>query len=136
MHSQVTIQIDFSFKGETYHPSLQLDLDSLMREYGRLPDLHVLLATRNQIDTYSYLYEVMCAHEIHFQDAAGLADRHVINGQFDMAGFEQAWREQQQLSQLADIAQQYMGIADLSQQPGLQQTLMAAFCLGKEQREL
>lgn len=134
MHSQVTIQIDFSFKGETYHPSLLLDLDSLMREYERLPDLYVLLATRNQIDTYSYLYEVMCAHEIHFQDATGLADQYLADGQFDIAGFEQAWREQQQLRQLADIAQQYMGITDLSQQPALQQGLMAAFRLGKEQR--
>lgn len=131
MNSRITIQIDFSFKGETYHPMLQLDLDALMIEFGHLPDLHAHLAKRNGIDTYSYLYDLMCSHEIVFSEPAGLAVDFLQGEDFDHAGFEQAWREQQDLIHLAAIADEHMGIADLKQHPDLQQALLAAFRYGQ-----
>ena len=131
MNSRITIQVDFSFKGETYHPILQLDLDSLMIEFGHLPDLHAHLAKRNGIDTYSYLYDLMCAHEVVFSSAMGLAVDFLHGEDFDIAGFEKAWREQHELARLAAIADEHMGITNLVQHPELQQALLAAFRYGQ-----
>lgn len=133
MNSRITIQVDFSFKGETYHPMLQLDLDALMVEFGHLPDLHTHLASCNGIDTYSYLYDLMCAHEVVFSAPAGLAVHFLQGEDFDLAGFERAWHEQQDLAHLAAIAHEHMAITDLVQHPELQQALLAAFRYGQSQ---
>jgi hypothetical protein len=132
MTSRISVQIDFSYQGETYHPRMELDLDVLMDVHGTLPDLYPMLASQHHIDTYSYLYEVMCAHEITYSDAQGLAADFLQQDEFDQHGFEQAWRQQRLLQQLAELAQSQMQIDDLSQHPPLQQALLAAYKLGRQ----
>lgn len=132
MTSRISAQIDFSYQGKTHHPRMELDLDALMGVHGALPDLYPMLASQHHIDTYSYLYEVMCAHEITYSDAQGLAADFLQQSEFDQHGFEQAWQQQGLLQQLAGLAQSQMQIDNLNQHPQLQQALLAAYELGRQ----
>ena len=64
MINQITATIEFSFKGETHRPSVELDLDQLMQQYGTIPPLHRMLAALHNIDSYSYEYEMLEAEDI------------------------------------------------------------------------
>lgn len=134
MHNSIRVSLEFSFKGETYSPSAVIELDSIDGSAGP-PDWHAVLASMNNIDTYSYAYEVMQTSELHFSDASGLAVYHLHDGQFDFVGFIQARGGQQAAAQLESIARDFLGIADLDAEPRVQAALRAAFELGKASRD-
>jgi len=95
MSNQITAHIQFNFKGKTLTPTAILDLDSLMQQHGTIPDLHQMLATLNNIDSYSYEYEMMLGEEVRFRDAKGLATSFFDKNGFNITAFEQKWHEQQ-----------------------------------------
>ncbi|MDH5300014.1 MAG: hypothetical protein OEW58_01465 [Gammaproteobacteria bacterium] len=135
MANKITVSVHFYFKGIEYQPRLALDLDEIMRLNDALStELYSSIAIANHIDLYSYEYEVMLEEEILFSDAEGLAGDFFHDGYFDIAGFEQAWRDQQYLQLLDAIAKQHMGIESLSAQPQLQAALLAAYTAGKNSR--
>ena len=135
MSSRITLQVSFSFKGETYHPACELDLDAVMASHGELPDFHHLIAEAAQIDSYSYLYEVLCAHEIEYRNASGLATQFLHDGQFDINAFQQAWHRQRLEQDLAKLATRYLGAEALTAQPQLLPALHAAWELGRRSRD-
>jgi len=127
--------VEFSFKGETYDPALVVDLDAVMNAHGHIPDLHPSIARANDIDSYSYLYEVLEAHSITYANATGLAAGFLNDGYFDAAGFERRWLEEQKLIALRPIAQRHLAIDDLERHPDLMGALLAAYEAGHASRQ-
>lgn len=131
MSNRIDASIEFSFKGESYSPTATIDLDIMMEKSGQLPNLHRTLALQHNIDTYSYLYEVMESHGIQYSNASGLAVHCLHDGQFDLQAFETLWREAHEAVGLADIAREQLGIEDLNSEPRIKQALLQAYRLGK-----
>jgi hypothetical protein len=127
----ITARIEFSFQGQNYAYTSQLDLDHLLNRYDELPMLHAIMATQHGIDTYSYLYEVMQEADIEFVEPLGYAVNYLIEGEFDIAALARNWQAQKALALLQPIARRELGIDDLDQQPALKQALIAAYNLGR-----
>jgi len=130
MKNTIKAQVDFSFRGETYHPSIELDLDQFVAQNSDFTTLHQTIAQANNIDTYSYLFEVMEATPIQFSDATGLAADYLQDNQFDFAGFSQALKDKQLSQALNSIAQKTLNTDDIDKQPELKAALIAAYQLG------
>ncbi len=131
MKNSIDAQIEFSFKGETYSLTTNIDLDEFMEHEHSFPSFHARLARDNKIDTYSYLYEVMLETGIRFANAQGLAADFLSDGDFNQGAFITAWQENRVLAQLEPIAARELGIANLNQHQGLKNALVQAYNLGK-----
>ena len=127
----VRARLVLSFKGETYALDSVIDLDECLGESGAAPNFHQLLARAAGIDPYSYLYEVLEAHEIEFSDATGVAVRSCRDGRFDWAQFEQDRREEQDWQRVRVIAEKTMTARDLDADPDLKAALLATYRAGK-----
>lgn len=132
MENRITATIKFSFKGETFTPSTEIDLDKLFAskpvlEPGTVP-LYVynIIAKDAEIDGYSYAYEVMLASEVLFSNPVGLAADCLHNEAFDFERFQTLWHYQKKLAVVQDIALRHMNIDDLEQQPQLRDALLEA----------
>ena len=131
MKNRVTAFIEFYFKGEPFRPSIELDLDEIMEMRGELPQtLHSIIAKANDIDPYSYEYEMLEAEEIQYRDAEGLVAQFIDGNQFDHQGFEEAWRHQRLEQQLRDIAARYLHMEPAAVTEEMLQALRAAHQLG------
>ncbi len=130
MKSGIKAEVEFSFKGENYALSSHVDLDEMLSRFDILPSFHAIIAKNNDIDTYSYLYEVMLEADLGFSDATGLASGFLKDGRFDMEGFSEKWKEDRVLNLLRPIAKRIMD-ADLDSDPMLREAMMEAYRLGK-----
>jgi hypothetical protein len=130
-NNTVRARLTLSFKGETYALDAVIDLDDCRAEPGEVPDFHQILARAAGIDPYSYLYEVLEAHEIAFSDATGVAARSCRDGRFDWAQFEQDRREEGDWQLVRAIAQRTLGARDLDADPDLKAALLAAYRAGQ-----
>ncbi len=110
---------------------MAIDLDALMREHGSLPRLHHILAMTNDIDTYSYLYEVMEQSPIRFVNAQGAVADFVDNEALDIEGFQQQWRQSRIIDMLQSIASRELSVDDLENHPELKNALLEAYHCGK-----
>ena len=135
MSNRIKATISFHFKGELYSPSILIDLDDYMRAGATLPNLCSVIAKENNIDFYSYQYEMMQAEMIHYSEAEGLVSKYVNDGCFDIVLFEQDWKEQICLEKLTKIAINRLGINDLEQEPKIKQALLDAYNLGESSVE-
>ena len=129
--NSIRVAVEFSFKGENHLLSAVVDFDEMLSKYDILPSFHSILAKNNEIDTYSYLYEVMEEADLVFSDAAGLASRFLEEGHFDLEGFSGAWRENRMLDLLRPIAKRVLD-ADLDSDPKLREAMLEAYRLGRE----
>jgi len=128
--NKITATIEFNFKGEYITASTELNLDELLQQHRTLPPLHQLLATINNIDSYSYEYEVLLSEEIQFSHAQGPVADFLTNNQFDQIGFEHYWHEQALLQKLAPIIKQQLDIDDINQHPKLKSVIISAYKIG------
>jgi len=128
--NQITASIEFNFKGEYVTASAELNLDELLQKHRTIPPLHQLLATLNNIDSYSYEYEILLSEDVRFSDAKGPVADFLTDGQFDQIAFEQYWHEQALLQQLAPTIKQQLDIDDINQHPALKSVLLAAYQIG------
>lgn len=131
MKSTITARVEFSFKGETYDLSLQIDLDALLSKHPSLPPLHDLLAREHHIDRISYLYEVMQEAEIEFSNAQGMAADFLRDGHFDQLAFASHREEHKITLLLQPIAQRELNIDDLTQHQAINKALIQAYKMGK-----
>jgi hypothetical protein len=132
MGNSITASVEFSFKGEVFSPSAVIDLDRAVSQQGLMSSIHRIIARENEIDTYSYLYEVMEQAEIVFDDAQGTAADYLSDGVFDFSGF-QAGLYEAKLDQLCrEIVRTEMKVDDLNQIFGLKRALRKAYELGKK----
>lgn len=126
----LTAQINFSFQGKTHNPTLEINLDQLLKAGQDFTRLHEQLAQANGIDRHSYLYEAMESCDIEFNQASGLALAFLNSrGEFDLQGFQEAWTRESSESLLV-LAQQYMQIDRLDEIDGLEAALQAAYQAG------
>ncbi|MBU4498930.1 MAG: hypothetical protein Q8K57_11790 [Thiobacillus sp.] len=130
-NNTVRARLVLSFKGETYALDSVIDLDQCRGESGTAPNFHQLLAKTAGIDPYSYLYEVLEAHEIEFTDATGVAVRSCREGRFDWAQFEQERHEERDWPLVRAIAQRTLGGRDLDADLELKAALLAVYRAGK-----
>ena len=135
MSNQITISVEFYFKGKQHCAAIELDLDQHMRSTGKLPALYPLLAKAIDLDLYSYEYEMMQAETILFNKATGLAAEYTNEGAFNFAAFKEAWTEISILERLELIAQQELSIEDLQQHPKLKSALLKAYRLGESAKK-
>lgn len=132
MQNQIVISIEFYFKGQKFSPSMVVDLDAHIQNEGNFDALYPLLASNNDIDLYSYEYEMMLAEDIVFSDATGLAVSFLEDRKFDFAGFKQALHDESIATAVSAIADTHLSINDLSTQPALKAALIAAYKLGRQ----
>ncbi len=131
MKNIITATIEFYFKGEKYTPSITIELGNHMSANACLPNFHALIATENNIDLYSYEYEMMLSENIKISHPEGLIAEFIVDGILDTHAFKCAWLEHRTLKQLQEIAKQHMEINDLQQHPELEKALRQAFRLGQ-----
>jgi hypothetical protein len=131
MNNKITANVEFYFKGVAFTPSAELDLDKIMQQKGAIPALHQYLATLNNIDTYSYEYEIMLTEDIRFNNAQGNASQFLHGNKFDHDAFQQHWHEQNLLQQLAPILKQQLDIDDIETEPALKSVLLTTYHLAK-----
>jgi hypothetical protein len=132
MANKITANITFYFKGETFTPSLELDLDVLMQRYNGLPPLHETLAAENNIDSYSYQYEMLLGEDVQFSQAEGDAATFLNDGEFDQAAYEHFWFQKNIVNHLQKIIHTKLEIEDIEQHPKLIQAMLAAFQYGRD----
>jgi len=136
MKNTVTATIEFYFKGNKFSPSITIELDPHLHSGGGWPNLYPVIASQNNIDLYSYEYEMMLSETPVFSDATGLVADFIINGMLDIQAFENAWQENNILVKLLEIAQQHMDITDFQQNPALKQALLDAYATGLQQNKI
>ncbi|MFQ5346102.1 MAG: hypothetical protein ACE5DZ_09135, partial [Mariprofundus sp.] len=52
--SNVTVSLQFDFRGKTFTPATRINLDALMHKQGDLHNLYDMLAASLGLDCYSY----------------------------------------------------------------------------------
>ncbi|MCW8932238.1 MAG: hypothetical protein OQL19_18640 [Gammaproteobacteria bacterium] len=138
MNNSITISITFSFKGDTFTPSLKIDLDAMMKRWNgamignELESIYPHLAASINIDTYSYAYEVMQASEPEFSEPTGLAEKHLKETHFNFQTFYDDWLYHKNLLIIQEIAESRLGITELDQQPKLRDALFEALEAGRK----
>ena len=132
MKNQISISLVFYFKGKKYSPSMVIDLNTQTQTQNNYESLYTLLANNNNIDLYSYEYEMMLAEELVFSDATGLAKLFIKNGKFDFIAFNQAQHDEIITDAISKIASEHLSIDDLSSRPDIKSALLEAYKLGQK----
>lgn len=131
MKNSVTASIEFYFKGEKFSPSITIELDKLIQPNHCFPNLYPLIATNNNIDHYSYEYEIMCSETIKYSNATGLVAEFITDNILDENKFISAWKESKIAVQLKRIAEETMGIKNLYEHTSLEKALIEAYRAGQ-----
>lgn len=113
MKNTVVAQVHFSFKGEDFSPSLVLPLDRYAKTNSCFTNLYPAIARANQIDMYSYAYEVMESAAIVFHSAVGDVVNYVSDGQCDLLAYQDYLIEKEMCIKLEKIAAEVLGVDDL-----------------------
>lgn len=121
----------FSFKGEDYVLDATIDLDQYLAKSSERPNFHRLIARAGNIDTYSYLYEVLESYEVAFDQATGLAAACVDDGVFDWDGFVRHSSDQRDLQAVRSLAAQTLDLSEFDARPELRAALLAAYRAGR-----
>jgi hypothetical protein len=132
MNNYITIGLEFYFKGQKHTPSMVVDLDPYIQTKNSLDSLYPMLANSNNIDLYSYEYEIMLTEDLIFSDATGLAASFLEDGKFDFPAFERALHDESLTEVLAKIASNHLSIENLSSHPDLKAALLEAYRLGQK----
>ncbi len=128
MSNFITISVEFSFKGIEHRPSVVLDLEKSISKNLQIEHFHAAIAQNNEIDMYSYEFEVMQTSPIVYSEAKGLATDFLADGQFDYHGFVDAKDEQRFIGELYSTLD-----LNLESNPKIKEALLLAYRLGKEQ---
>jgi len=132
MKNQISISLEFYFKGKKHSPSMVIDLDTHIQTNSSSKSLYILLAKNNTIDLYSYEYEMMLTEDLIFSDATGLAKLFIEDGKFDFIAFNQARHDENISKAISKIAREHLSVDDLSSQPDIKAALLEAYKLGQE----
>ena len=132
MKNTIEARLSFSYKGEDFNLTSEIDLDALMTQDSEVPDIYSVLARENNIDTYSYLYEVMTSYEITYHNTSKKAASCLTGNDFDFSKFRTLWQEQLDIQAIEDIANKHLNIADLTQHPKLKTALLEALKHGRK----
>jgi len=128
MKNQLRAAIVFYFKGEKFDFSAHVDVDKWLREHlGDMEYVYDVIALANGLDRYRHEYDVMVMEPVFFLQGTGLAADHIMDGVFDLEGFQVSYEQKETLSALSPIAKRYLDIANLEDHPSIQAALLAAY---------
>ena len=128
----ITATIPFSFKGEEYAPTTIIDLDIYTRANQDFNFLFHLVATENNIDRYSYEYEVLESSPILFSHPTGLATKFLDGQIFNLEGFIALRKVHEVQETLQEIASEILQIDKLEENETINQALLKAYQAGRE----
>lgn len=109
----VTVQVDFSFKGESFSPEMVLELDLFAKINEDFSSLYSGIARKNNIDTYSYAFEVMEASPLVFHSPTGNVVDYITDGQCDLLAYREFIKGNKIELVLEKIALDKLGIDDI-----------------------
>lgn len=132
MKNSIVISAEFFYKGGKLSPSMVIDLDLHLQSNINIGEIYPLLAKSNNIDLYSYEYEMLQGETLVFSNAQGLAKDFLDDGSFDIDAFEQALQDEQIIKVISTIAKTILSIDDLDAQPVLKTALIEAYKLGQQ----
>ena len=113
MKNSVIAQINYSFKGENFSPSIALDIEQFARRNDNFSSLYPKIAQANKIDTYSYAYEVMESSPILFHSPKGNIIDFIHDGKCDLLAYRNFLEQDDMYRQLEKIAAEILGINNL-----------------------
>jgi len=133
MKNTVIVQVNYSFKGEDFTPSITLELDDFAKQDGNLSNLYPKIAQQNNIDNYSYAYEVMEASELIFHSAEGNVVDFIVDGKCDLVAYRDYLTENEIFFELQRIATDVLGVEDLNAKDneGIKEALSKAYHAGQ-----
>ena len=131
MKNTLKVTIPFSFKGIVHEPSITLDLDKFSQENSNFDAIHSLVARENNIDSYSYEYEVLESSPLIFSEPTGIARDFLNDNVFDLAGFIEKQKTTEIDSLLQKIAADTIGDHALQDNPQLKEALWKAYQAGQ-----
>ncbi len=132
MKNTIKITIPFSFKGEEYTPYAIIDLDDYIQSNDCLSHAFNIVVQKNNINQYSYEYEVLEASPRIFSKPTGIAADFLTNQNFDLDGFKKNQLEKATIEKLKIIASDVLNIDDLESHQDIKQALLRAYDKGKE----
>lgn len=127
MKNSIDVRVEFSFKGEDYDLTSRIDLDN----YNAALSPYQILARQHDIDTISYLFEVMQEADLEFSNAQGAAADWLHEGYLNQSEFSARWQDHKISLRVAPIAKRELGIEHLAQHPALKNALVQAYKLGQ-----
>ena len=130
--NRIRISLTFSFRGETFTPTAELDLNECMQKFDGTPNLYDVLAEQIGIDEFQYEYDVMTMEEIKFDHIEGFVADYIEDGSFDAEDFAKRWHEEQAIDEIQVIAKQHLSIDNLTEHPETKSALFAAYHYGRK----
>ena len=134
MKNTIKVTIPFSFKGIDHEPSCIIDLDTFLLGEQNIDSIFHLVAAENNIDNYSYEYEVLESSKKIFSEPTGLAGNFLSDGNFDIEGFKQSYRDEQVFASLNDIAKKNLNIDNIDDHADIKQALLSAYQAGQNSK--
>lgn len=128
----VTATIPFSFKGQEYNPSSIIDLDSFTKQNENFDFLFHQVASKNNIDRFSYEYEVLESSPILFSKPTGIATKFLKDNYFDLTGFIKNRSELEVQEILKNIASEQLNIESLEENGATHSALLKAYQAGRD----
>jgi len=129
--NSMNASLQFDFRGQTFTPSIQVDLDQFMLRRHGIHTLYDMLGASIGLDSYRHEYDVMVMQEIYFSEPVGLVSTFIEGGRLDFEGFSKAWRESEIMKVIRPVALKYLAITDLNQHPDICNALMESYRSGK-----
>jgi len=122
--------LQFDFRGQTFRPTIKVDMDALMQRQEDIHHLYDRLAASIGLDAYRHEYDVMVLETICFSEPSGLVGNFITDGCLDFDAFAEAWLQQQVLNTLQPIARKHLGIENLEHHPDLRNALIESYHAG------
>jgi hypothetical protein len=134
MKNTVIAQVNYSFKGENFTPSILLEIDVFAKQHIDFSSLCRTIAQKNKIDTYSYAYDVMESSAVIFHSPKGNIVDFIIDGNCDLKAYQQFLRQDEMYQVIEKIAADVLGIEDIYQQDNaaIKNALNGAYRAGRE----
>ena len=133
MTTPLNAQIETSFKGENLTLKGTLDLDHLHYDPENPIPVYHHIATQNNIDQYSYLYEILEVEPVHFSSEDPVVAQFISEDgtHFDWEGFKKARKTQRAAQATEKLLAKYQN--QLTSEDALKQALIEAYLLGSKQ---
>ncbi|MCK5895525.1 MAG: hypothetical protein KAG20_01905 [Cocleimonas sp.] len=113
MKNTVIAQVNYSFKGENFTPSILLEIDLFAAQYADFSSLCRTIAQQNKIDTYSYAYDIMDSSALVFHSPKGNIVDFVIEGCCDLKAYQQFLKQNEMHQIVEKVAANILGIEDI-----------------------
>ena len=131
IRNSIIASLQFDFRGQTFTPSIEVNLDQFMLRQHGIHELYDMLGASIGLDSYRHEYDVMVLQDICFSEPVGLVSAFVEAGRLDFKGFNNAWQESEIMKIIRPVALKHLAITDLDQHPDIRNALMESYRSGQ-----